>query len=476
MKTYISQTINKKVGDTVQLSGWVNSIRKMGQIAFIDLRDSTGLIQIVCVPKEMGQGADCLKEGKPEYVLSVYGLIQKRGPGQLNDSLPTGQIEILAKEVKVINSSALPPFEIDNEERRANEELRLKYRYLDLRHQRLAVNLKLRHEVIFFFRKYLKEQGFIEVQTPILSKSTPEGARDYLVPSRLHKGQFFALPQSPQQYKQLLMVAGLERYFQIAPCFRDEDARADRSPGEFYQLDIEMSFVEQEDILQLVETMLTSLVKTLFPDKKITTSPWPRLKHADVMAKYRSDKPDLRKDKTDANELAFAWVLDFPLFNNEAEEISKIQGATKLAPSHHMFTAPHPDDLSLLDSDPLKVRGLQHDLVLNGLEIGGGSIRIHDPKLQEKIWDLIGFGPADKKKFEHLLTAFQYGVPPHGGIAPGLERLIMILAGEKNLREVTAFPLTSDGRDLMLDSPSTVEPKQLDELGLQIKTKKTPRQ
>ena len=311
----------------------------------------------------------------------------------------------------------------------------------------------------------------MEIQTPILSKSTPEGARDYLVPSRLHRGKFFALPQSPQQYKQLLMVAGFERYFQIAPCFRDEDARADRSPGEFYQVDMEMSFVTQDDILSLTENLFRTLVHELFPDKRITAEPFPRLRYADVIQQYGTDKPDLRKDKDDLNELAFAWVVDFPLFVKQSDE-DHFYGAGKTwAPSHHMFTAPHPEDVSLLNADPGRVRGLQHDLVLNGFEVGGGSIRIHDPKIQQKVFDLIGFTKEQKKQFEHMLTAFEYGVPPHGGIAPGLDRLIMILAGEKNLREVTAFPLTNDGRDPMMDSPSEVEQGQLDELGIQLKKK-----
>ncbi len=469
MKTYINETININDGQTVELAGWAQTIRKMGKIVFVDLRDSTGLIQIVCVPSEMGSSADLIKDIRPEYVLKISGLVQKRGGKQINEGLVTGHIEILAKSLEIISTSEVPPFEIDNEERQAKEELRLKYRYLDLRHERLALNMKLRHEVIFFFRDYLKQAGFIEIQTPLLSKSTPEGARDYLVPSRLHKGKFFALPQSPQQYKQLLMVAGFERYFQIAPCFRDEDARADRSPGEFYQLDMEMSFVTQEDILQFIEKMMTTMVETLFPDKTITAKPWPRLKHKDALEKFKTDKPDLRTDKNDQNELAFAWVVDFPLFNNEAKEIEMIEGATKLAPSHHMFTAPHPDDIDLLDSDPLKARSLQHDMVLNGFEVAGGSIRIHDPKLQEKVWDLIGFTANDKQKFEHLITAFKYGVPPHGGIASGIERVIMILAGEKNLREISAFPLTSDGTDHLLDSPSTVSKKQLDDLGIEMK-------
>ncbi len=472
MKTYINETLKKNVGETVELAGWAHIVRKMGKIVFVDLRDSTGLVQVVMVPQEMQLGADIIADIRPEFVLKVTGVIQARGAKQINKTLPTGKIEILASGVEILNTAATPPFEIDNEERQANEELRLKYRYLDLRHQRMSANIRLRADVIAFFRNYLNDHGFVEIQTPILSKSTPEGARDYLVPSRLHKGNFFALPQSPQQYKQLLMVAGFERYFQIAPCFRDEDARADRSPGEFYQLDMEMSFVTQEDVLQFTESMFTSLVENLFPEKKIMQKPWPRLSHAEAVKQYGSDKPDLRKDKNNPDELAFAWVIGFPLFAvQKDDDFFHGSGKAKFAPSHHMFTAPDPDDINLLDSDPTKVRGLQHDLVLNGFETAGGSIRIHQSAIQEKIWDLIGFSAEQKKMFDHMIEAFSFGVPPHGGIASGIERLVMLLAGEKNLREMTAFPLTSDGRDPMMSSPSEVTKEQLDELGLGIKNK-----
>ena len=472
MKQYIDELNEQLVGKTVQLSGWVQTRRNMGKIIFLDLRDSTGIVQIVCVPQELSEtsfeASDTLR---PEYVVSLSGIVQKRNQKQINPDLAMGSIEVLAKEVAIISESKTPPFEIDNEERQANEELRLQYRYLDLRHERMARIMRIRHRVTQFVRNHLSDKGFIEIQTPILSKSTPEGARDYLVPSRLHKGNFFALPQSPQQYKQLLMVAGLERYFQIAPCFRDEDARADRSPGEFYQIDIEMSFVQQSDIFEIVERMYTTLVKEIFPEKKITQEPWPRMTHDEVMEKYKSDKPDLRKDKNDPNELAFVWIVDFPLFVRQSDE-DHFHGAGKTwAPSHHMFTAPVAEDVSALDKEPGKVRSLQHDLVLNGFEVGGGSIRIHDSKLQQKIFDLIGFSEEQKSRFKHLLNAFEYGVPPHGGIALGFDRLLMILVGEKNLREVTAFPLTTDGRDPMMESPSPVEKEQLDELGLQLKRK-----
>jgi len=278
------------------------------------------------------------------------------------------------------------------------------------------------------------------------------------------------LPQSPQQYKQLLMVAGFERYFQIARCFRDEDPRHDRAYGEFTQLDLEMSFVNQNDILQLIEAMFSALVKEIFPNKKISQSPWPRIAHAEAVKKYGSDKPDLRQDKKNPDELAFAWIVDFPLFA-EQTQTDFFHGAGKnaqFAPSHHMFTGPHPDDIPLLDKDPLKVRGLQHDLVLNGYEVGGGSIRIHDPKIQEKVFELIGFSQEQKQQFTHMLNAFSYGVPPHGGIAPGIDRLLMVLFNEPSLREVIAYPAVASGQTAVVSAPSEATAEQLKELHLKI--------
>ncbi len=469
-RIFIKEAIIKE-GEEVLLKGWVHVRRNMGKIAFIDLRDKTGLMQVVLVPAELDDaGKQAMDKIRPEFVLAVTGKLQARKPGSENKNLESGGVEVLASTIEIINEAETPPFEIDNEERQASEELRLKYRYLDLRHERMAKNIKLRSDVIRYVIDYLNDNNFTYIQTPMLSKSTPEGARDYLVPSRVHKGKFFALPQSPQQYKQLLMVAGVERYFQIAPCFRDEDARADRSPGEFYQIDMEMSFMSQAEILDLTENMFYTMIQKLFPDKKMTKTPWPRLKHADVMEKYGTDKPDLRNDKNDPNELAFAWVIDFPLFTKQSEEdFFHGSGKSQWAPSHHMFTAPKVEDVHLLDKDPGEVKAYQHDLVLNGLEVGGGSIRIHDPKIQEKVWDLIGFTAEQKKQFAHLIEAFKYGVPPHGGIAPGLDRLVSILAGEKNIREVIAFPLTGDVRDPLMGAPSEVSQEQLDELGLKIK-------
>jgi aspartyl-tRNA synthetase len=471
-RTLAGETANKQ-GEEVLVKGWVNARRNMGKIAFVDLRDRSGLLQVVLVPAELDEESnEILKDIRPEFVLEIQGVVNERGEKQRNPDMASGGVEVLAKSVKVLSKSKTPPFEIDNEERQAKEDLRLQYRYLDLRHDRMQTNMVMRSKMMHFVRNYLNEQGFIEIHTPILSKSTPEGARDYLVPSRVHPGKFFALPQAPQQYKQLLMVAGLERYFQIAPCFRDEDSRADRSPGEFYQIDIEMSFVDQTEILDLVEGMFTDMVKELWPNKKVTETPWPRLQYDDVMKKYKTDKPDLRKNKEDLNELAFAWILDWPLFIEQTENDFFHGAGQKWGPAHNMFTRPKEEDVGLLDSDPGKVKSYQHDLVLNGIEVGGGALRIYDAKLQEKVFELIGFDDEKKKQFSHLLEAFEYGVPPHGGIAPGFDRLLSILQGEQNIREVIAFPLNSDARDPLMDAPSGVDKAQLDELGIDLKKKK----
>lgn len=466
-RTIVRDSINK-VGEKILVEGWVNSRRDHGKIIFIDFRDRSGLLQIVFEPSKKDT-YDLATELRSEYVVSVEGMINQRPEKMINKNIISGTVEMAAEKLTIINKAKTPPFEIDKDTLKINEETRLKYRYLDLRTERMNNNIRLRNKTLLFIRNYLNKEDFVEIQTPILSKSTPEGARDYLVPSRLHAGKFFALPQSPQQYKQLLMVAGMERYFQIAPCFRDEDARADRSPGEFYQLDIEMSFITQEDILNLAEDMFTALVKEVFPDKKISQEPWPRIKHSEVMEKYGIDKPDLRKDKNNPNELAFAWVIDFPLFVQQTKEDFFYGAGEKYAPSHHMFTAPKEEHISLLDTEPLKVKSYQHDLVLNGYEVGGGSVRIHDSKLQEKIFSLIGFTEEQKKQFSHLLEAFEYGAPPHGGVAPGIDRLLMVLTGQSSLKEMIAFPLTGDAKDPLMDAPSFVTEQQLKDVHIKLR-------
>ena len=463
MKRTLARETVLRIGKKVLLQGWVNTKRDHGKITFIDLRDRTGIVQVV--------GGEALRELGSEDVIEVEGLVKKRPKNLVNPKIETGEVEIGAQKVTLLNESKGVPFPIDTDGHDIEESIRLKYRYLDLRRPRMAKILRTRAKVVKFIRDFLTDRDFVEIETPILTKTTPEGARDFIVPSRLQPGKFYALPQSPQQYKQLLMVAGFERYFQIARCFRDEDPRADRAYGEFTQLDLEMSFVTQEDILKMTEDLFTDLVKSIFPKKKMSKSPWPKISQREAVRKFGSDKPDLRKDKNNPDERAFAWIVDFPLFKEQTgEEFFYGSGSAKFAPSHHMFTATHPDDIKLLDKDPTKVRGLQHDMVLNGYEVGGGSIRIHQPEVQEKVFELIGFTHSQKRQFEHMLTAFTYGVPPHGGIAPGIDRFLLAILGETSVRETIAFPTTSSGQTAVMDAPSEVGPEQLEEL--RIKTVK----
>jgi len=453
----ISET-TKYIGDKVKICGWVNSRRDHGKIIFIDLRDRSGLIQVVFIPKDK-ETYKLANELRPEWIVSLEGTINERPKNMINKELETGHVEMLAEKIEILNQSETPPFEITSD-KEMKEDVRLKYRYLDLRRDRMKNNIIFRHKAIKYIRDYLDKLGFLEIETPILTKSTPEGARDFLVPSRLHHGKFYALPQAPQQLKQILMVAGVEKYFQIARCFRDEDQRGDRQP-EFTQLDLEMSFTSQKEILNLTEKLMIEITEKL-AKKKLTFKPFKVLTYDEAIKKYKTDKPDLRKNKNDPNEICFVWVVDWPMFEWNKDE-------KRWDPMHHIFTAPKKEYLKFLEKNPEKIRSWQHDLVCNGYEVGGGSIRNHNPETQRKIFKLVGLKDKEiDEKFGHLLTAFKYGVPPHGGIAPGIDRLIMIWRNEPNIREVMAFPKTGDGRDLMMDAPSEVEPKQLKELGIKI--------
>ncbi len=456
MRTYISDIVQTE-GKEVELFGWVHARRDHGKLVFIDLRDRSGLAQVV-----FGPSVSNASELRLEYVVRVVGTVKKRPAAMVNDKMPTGQYEVSAKELEIINQSEPLPFPVDTDGSEINEEIRLKYRYLDLRRERLQKNIKFRSDFVDKVRQFLFKEGFLEIETPSLSAPTPEGSRDFIVPSRLQPGKFFALPQSPQQYKQLLMVAGLEKYFQIARCFRDEDLRADRG-FEHSQVDIEMSFVELKDVMALDEAMMTAVVESL--GFKIKQKPFPVFTYQEAMEKFGADKFDLRTEEDKANGvLAYAWVTDFPFFEKDKEG--------QWTFTHNPFSMPKKEHVDwLLKGEHIeKIVTNQYDLVCNGLEVGGGSIRAHKPEILKAVLHVMGY--TDEKieaQFGHMLQALRYGAPPHGGIAHGIERIVMSLMGETYLREVQAFPQTSSGRTSVMDAPSEVDKKQLDELGLEIK-------
>jgi aspartyl-tRNA synthetase len=457
-RTMILET-TRQIDSEVTVAGWVHTRRDHGKIVFIDLRDKSGLLQIVFVPGS--KAYDKVKDIRPEWVISVTGKVKARPEKLVNEHLSTGSVEMEAVDLEVLNEAKTPPFEVDKNTLGIDEELRLKYRYLDLRSERMAKNITLRHEIVRSMREYLWKEDFREIETPFLTKSTPEGAREFVVPSRLYPGQFYVLPQSPQQFKQLLMVGGIEKYFQIARCFRDEDQRGDRQP-EFTQLDVEMSFVTEEDIYNIIEPMMIEMVKKLLPEAHITETPFPRISYAECMTKYDTDKPDLRKNKDDKNELAFMWLVDAPLFKYSKAD-------KKLVSSHHPFTMPQKEDLDKLDTKPEEVKAYAYDLVLNGFEVAGGSIRIHKKDIQDKIFKILGVTDEEKvRRFGHMLEAFEYGAPPHGGIAAGIDRLVAVFSGEDAIREVMAFPKTGDARDVMMGAPSEVSQQQLKDVHIRL--------
>ncbi|MBI1984962.1 MAG: aspartate--tRNA ligase [Candidatus Wildermuthbacteria bacterium] len=459
-----AQTPAKK-GETVKVAGWIANRRDHGKIIFLDLRDSTGTLQMVITP-EQKETYEKAKDIRSEWVVQAEGKVQERPEGMKNQEIETGSVELSIENIEIFSKAETPPFPIDTQGYEVGEEARLQYRYLDLRRARLKKNLLLRHQVLQFMRNFLSKEGFVEIETPMLTKSTPEGARDFVVPSRLYPGTFYALPQSPQQYKQLLQVAGFERYFQIARCFRDEDPRADRQP-EFTQLDLEMSFVEREDVMELTERLLIDIVKTLYPEKKIQDIPFPRVSYKDAVKQHGNDRPDLRKNKEDQNLLAFCWIVDFPFFEKDEK------GAWTF--THNPFSSPKREYMQNLMAKKNigEIIATQYDIVLNGVEIGGGSIRNHNPEALEKVFEIMGYTPEQiQANFGHMLKAFSYGAPPHGGIAWGFDRLISLLQLEPNIREVIAFPKTGDSRDLLMQSPSELAETQLKELHLQFQKRK----
>jgi len=452
MQRTLARETKDKIGQKVILDGWVNSRRDHGQLIFIDLRDRTGIIQIVCDNKA--------KDIKPEYVIEVEGEVKERPKNLVNPKIETGTVEVQAKKIKILAQSDPLPFPIDTDGHDIEEELRLKYRYLDLRRPRLQKIIRLRSELIKYAREYFFANDFVEIETPLLTKSTPEGSRDFIVPSRLQPGKFYALPQSPQQYKQLLMVAGFERYFQIAKCLRDEDLRADRA-FEHTQIDVEMSFVKREDVMSMIEGLAIHVFEKL--GAKLKQKPFPIFRYEEAMKKFGADKFDLRSEKEKKeNVLAFAWVIDFPFFEKTP------QGQWTY--THNPFSDPiteHKD--ALLKGQIDGVLTTQYDLVCNGVEAAGGSIRSNDPKILFKVFEVLGHAKADiEKKFGHMLQAFRFGAPPHGGIACGVDRWLMLLTKETDLREVIAFPTTSSGKTAVMDAPSEVDVEQLEELGLKI--------
>ncbi len=473
----LSNQVKNYQDKEISLFGWVDSRRDHGKLIFIDLRDRKGLVQVVFLPehKEVFEKAKKLRE---EWVLNIVGQVKKRPANTVNKDIESGEFEIEAKELNILSQSETSPIPLDSDGYEIEEEIRLKYRYLDLRRKRMQKNIRLRSEAVNLFREYLLKNDFVEIETPNLSKSTPEGARDYLVPSRQHPGNFYALPQSPQQYKQLLMLAGFERYFQVARCFRDEDTRSDRQP-EFTQLDIETSFMAQSEILGLIEKMFYEVSKKLFPEKKIDF-PFPRIPYKEAMGKYGSDRPDLREDKNNKDELKFAFIVDFPMFEKREANLDRADLKSIWTSSHHPFTQPKliengqyitdKDKLvKAIKENPENVFSFQYDLILNGFEVGGGSLRSTDFDMLLAVFETLGHSQESiKEKFGHLLEAFRYGVPPHGGIAPGIDRYLAVALGEPSIREVIAFPKTGDGRDLMMGAPSKVDKEQLDELHLKV--------
>lgn len=465
-RTHIKDLGSEKSKE-VLIQCWVDIVRDQGKMAFFDFRDASGKVQGVVFGKP--EVLEIAKTLRPEWVVSVTGIVNERPEKMVKQGVLNGDIEIEITGFEVLNEASTPVFELNNQEVTVSEEIRLEHRYLDLRNERMHKNIVMRHKVAKLLRDELDSRGFIEIETPLLTKSTPEGARDYVVPSRLTPNHFYALPQSPQQYKQLLMSSGMERYFQFARCLRDEDLRGDRQP-EFTQLDMEVSFIDEEGIMQLNEELLIKTVKDLYPHKKIQEIPFPRISYADAMEKYGNDRPDIREDKNDPDLLAFCWIVDFPFFEKTAQsDDPQAQGEWTF--THNPFSLSKPQHVENIQEKKniSEIVAAQYDIVLNGYEIGGGSVRAHDPKILKSILEILGH--TDEKieeNFGHMLKALGSGTPPHAGIAWGFDRLMMILQGEATIREVIAFPKNGEGRDPMMDAPSKISEVQLSELHLSL--------
>lgn len=467
MRTYIKD-ISSHIGETIIINAWIDVRRDQGKMVFLDLRDVTGKVQAVVLPNHT-EALVVAQQVRTEWVVEVEGIVNKRPEKNIKAGVINGDVELEVLAITVLNEATTPAFDLSTDGKEVGEDVRLTYKYLDQRRARIQKNIRTRHEVIKYIRSYLDGERFIEVDTPLLTNPTPEGSRSYLVPSRIYPGNFYALPQSPQQFKQLLMVGGFERYFQIAKCMRDEDTRGDRQP-EFTQMDLEMSFVAQEDVMKINEDLLIKLVTELFPEKRIQTVPFPRMTYKDAMEKYGNDRPDIRTDKTDPNLLAFLWVVDFPSFEKTGED--NVDDTGEWTFTHNPFTGPKPEYMEdMMNKNNIGgIISSQYDITLNGYEIGGGGIRLHKPEQLKKAFEIMGY--SDERielNFGHMLKALGAGAPPHGGIAWGLDRLLMLMLNEPNIREVIAFPKTGEGRDLLMQAPSIPNPKNLRELKIEVK-------
>ena len=467
MKRTHIKDLSQKKGEEVVINCWIDVRRDQGKMAFFDFRDASGSVQGIVFGKP--EVLEVAKTLRPEWVVAVEGKINERPEKMIKEGVVNGDIEIEITGFTILNEAQTPVFEVNESAQNTNEEVRLKNRYLDLRTQRMHNNMVMRYKVAKLCRDFLDGKEFLEIETPILTKSTPEGARDYVVPSRLSPNQFYALPQSPQQYKQLLMAAGMERYFQFARCMRDEDLRGDRQP-EFTQLDMELSFVTEEDVMNLNEELLITIVEKLYPKKRIQETPFPRISYADAMEKYGNDRPDIREDKEDENLLAFCWIVDFPFFEKTSQSDDP-QAKGEWTFTHNPFSLSKPEHIENIKEKKNigDIVAAQYDIVLNGYEIGGGSVRAHDPEVLTSILGILGHSnEAIEENFGHMLTALGSGTPPHAGIAWGFDRLIMILQNEKTIREVIAFPKNGEGRDPMTESPSQISKEQLNELHISL--------